>query len=127
MLASANSGSWKPATLKLTVLIPTIVITSGLIILLGVLLWKTRRDGGILFAENIDDLPTVYSFMYLYLPTLFAVMYSTLWSWIDLDVKRLEPFFQLSRSCGAAAADSVLLQYPVEFLAAVPIRAARRK
>jgi len=110
----------------LTVLIPTILITSGLIILLGVLLWKTRRDGGILFAENIDDLPTVYSFMYLYLPTIFAVMYSTLWSWIDLDVKRLEPFFQLSKSCGAAAADSVL-PYPVEFLAAVPIRAARRK
>ena len=108
-------------------LIPTILITSVLITLLGLLLWKTRQDGGILFAENIDDLPTVYSFMYLYLPTLLAVMYSTLWSWVDLDVKRLEPFFQLSKDCGAAAVDSVLLHYPVDFLAAVPIRAARRK
>lgn len=108
-------------------LIPTILFTSGIIILLGLLLWKTRQNGGILFADNIDDLPTGYSFMYLYLPTLLAVMYSTLWSWIDLDVKRLEPFFQLSKSSGAAAADSLLLHYPVDFLAAVPIRAAKRK
>ena len=124
---SANSQFWKPPTLRFPVLVPTISITGAIIILLGLLLWKSQQDGGVLFAANINDLSTICSFMYLYLPTLIAVMYSMLWSWIDLDVKRLEPFFQLSNSRGAAAADSVLLHYPVDFLAAVPIRAAGRK
>jgi hypothetical protein len=49
------------------------------------------------------------------------------WSWIDLDTKRLEPWFNLSNADGALASDSLLLQYPFEFLAFVPITAARRK
>ncbi|KAI9874731.1 MAG: hypothetical protein M1830_009346 [Pleopsidium flavum] len=92
---SAKGLPWKPASLKPIVLVPTILITIAIVIILGLLLWKTRRDGGILFAQKIDDLPAGYSFAYLYLPTIVAVMYSILWSWIDLDVKRLEPFFQL--------------------------------
>lgn len=123
----AKCRSWKPASLKPIILIPTIVVTIGIVVLLGVLLWQTRRDGGILFSQNIDDLPAVSSFAYLYFPTIVAVMYSTLWSWIDLDVKRLEPFLQLSKGVDVAASDSVLLHYPVDFLAAVPIRAAKRK
>ncbi|KAL8801402.1 MAG: hypothetical protein Q9182_004466 [Xanthomendoza sp. 2 TL-2023] len=67
------------------------------------------------------------SFGYLYLPTIIAILYSILWSWIDLDTKRLEPFFQLSRPGGANAADSILLHYPFDFVAYAPIRALRRR
>ena len=42
-------------------------------------------------------------------------------------MKRLEPYFQLSEPAGASASDSILLHYPFDFLALVPITAARRK
>ena len=48
-------------------------------------------------------------------------------SWVDLDAKRLEPWFQLSSNNGATAEDSLLLQYPFEFLPFIPITAFRRK
>ncbi|KAI9779104.1 MAG: hypothetical protein M1835_004766 [Candelina submexicana] len=50
-----------------------------------------------------------------------------LWSWIDLDAKRLEPYFQLSKPEGASASDSILLHYPFDFIAFVPLKAARRR
>ncbi|RFU35191.1 hypothetical protein B7463_g1109, partial [Scytalidium lignicola] len=49
------------------------------------------------------------------------------WSWVDLDVKRLEPWFQLSKQEGASSTDSLLLQYPFDFLPFIPITAFRRK
>jgi hypothetical protein len=48
-------------------------------------------------------------------------------SWVDLDAKRLEPWFQLSKDTGADAKDSMLLQYPFDFLPFIPITALRRK
>jgi hypothetical protein len=46
---------------------------------------------------------------------------------VDLDAKRLEPWFQLSKPEGAVAEDSLLLHYPFEFLAFVPISALRKR
>lgn len=48
-------------------------------------------------------------------------------SWVDLDVKRLEPWFQLSNEGGATAEQSLLLQYPFDFLPFIPFTAFRRK
>ena len=80
-----------------------------------------------MFAKDGASLDPGQEFTYLYLPTIIAVIGSMIWSWIDLDVKRLESFFQLSKPDGASGSDSVLLSYPVDFLAFVPITAARRR
>ena len=98
-----------------------------LLVLLEVLSRKNNRDGGIMFAQDGESLGPGQQFTYLYLPTIIAVCGSMIWSWIDLDVKRLESFFQLSKPGGASGSDSVLLSYPVDFLALVPITAARRR
>lgn len=63
--------------------------------------------------------------MYLYFPTVIAVIFSMYWAWIDLDTKRMEPYYQLSKDEGALGKDSLLLQYPFDFLPLVPIKAAR--
>ena len=98
-----------------------------LLVLLEVLSRKNNRDGGIMFAQDGESLGPGQQFTYLYLPTIIAVCGSMIWSWIDLDVKSLESFFQLSKPGGASGSDSVLLSYPVDFLALVPITAARRR
>jgi hypothetical protein len=64
---------------------------------------------------------------YLYVPNIVAVLYSLIWSWVDLDVKRMQPWFELSKSEGATAENSLFLDYPYDFIATVPIKAARRR
>ena len=58
---------------------------------------------------------------------MVIVLYGIGWAAVDLDVKRLEPYFQLSKPGGASASDSILLHYPFDFLALVSITAAKRK
>ena len=54
-------------------------------------------------------------------------MLSMLWSWVDLDAKRLEPYFQMSKVGGASAANSTSLHYPFDYVALAPIQALRRR
>ncbi|KAI9880048.1 MAG: hypothetical protein M1830_005780 [Pleopsidium flavum] len=119
--------SWKPMTLRAPILGSVVAVSILLIVTLELLSSKSRQDGGVIFAGRMDDISAGQSFAYLYLPTIIAVAYSMLWSWVDLDAKRLEPYFQLSKPEGALAKSSLLLQYPVDFLALVPLKAARRR
>ena len=66
------------------------------------------------------------AFCYRYLPQMIAVALGVGWGAVDLDVKRLEPYFQLSKPEGASARNSIFLHYPFDFIAFVPINAARR-
>ncbi|CAK4033135.1 Hypothetical predicted protein [Lecanosticta acicola] len=119
--------SWRPITLRAPFLGSLILATAGLVFVVQWLLVVSQRDQGIIFAEDINDLPLSRSFSYLYLPTVVSVIYSFLWTWVDLDVKRLEPYFQLSKHKAAAGADSILLSYPLEFLVTIPLNAFKRK
>lgn len=80
-----------------------------------------------MLAPDLEKLPLSTTFAYLYLPTTVAVLYSMLWSWVDLDAKRLEPYFQLSKQEGASAENSLLLHYPFDFVALVPLKAFKRR
>ncbi|KAH6694947.1 hypothetical protein BKA61DRAFT_531721 [Leptodontidium sp. MPI-SDFR-AT-0119] len=95
--------------------------------LLSTISLKPENGGGLAFAADTDSLSGGTTFGYLYLPTILAVCYSMIWSWVDLDVKRLEPWFQLSKDRGATAEESLLLQYPFDFLPFIPFTAFKRK
>ena len=102
-------------------------ITVILIATLEYLSQKSARAGGIVLANIHGGFSALQSFSLLYLPTILSVCFSIAWSWIDLDAKRLEPFFQLSKAEGALAEQSILLQYPIEYLPLIPIKAARSR
>lgn len=121
------SKPWRSVTLRFRFLAAVILIAGGLICAVQILLVRSQRDGGIIFSSDVNGLPLSQSFGYLYLPTLIAVLYSLTWSWVDLDVKRLEPYFQLSQENGASAANSLLLFYPFDFIASVPLTTIRRR
>lgn len=120
-------STWKPNAFRLLPLAVIVFASWALIIALQVLLTKSQKEGGIIIAETIDDIPLSKSFLYLYLPTIVALIFSVFWSWIDLQVKRLEPYYQLSKPDGAWGKDSLLLSYPFDFLPFVPLSAFRRK
>jgi hypothetical protein len=75
----------------------------------------------------VETIPLSDKFLYLYLPTIIAVLFGIFFSWIDLQVKRLEPYYQLSRELGASGKHSLLLHYPFDFIPFVPITAARNR
>jgi hypothetical protein len=127
LFSSTTRRHWKPLTQKAYFLLPTILASGALIAVLKVYLDRSDRDSGILSAPKISDLPLRQTFCYLYLPTIISLILSFIWTWIDLDIKRLEPFVQLSRSGGALGRDSVLLHYPFDFVAFVPFAAVRRR
>ena len=117
---------WKPTTLKAPFLVTLIAFCSVVIGILEWLSWKSERDGFVAFTSSDNFAPST-TFIFLYLPTIIAVSFSMIWSWVDLDVKRLEPFYQLSKDNGAMAQKSILLQYPVDFIAFVPFKAAKHR
>jgi hypothetical protein len=98
-----------------------------LIAILQVFLTRSQQDGGILFAARISGLPLSQRFLYLYFPTVIAVLFSIYWAWIDLETKRMEPYYQLSKKDGALGKDSLLLAYPFDFIPLVPIKAAKER
>lgn len=70
---------------------------------------------------------TLVTFCTQYAPTIVAVLYSLTFTWIDLDIRRIQPWLELSRSEGAPAESTLLLDYPFEFLAFIPLKAWKKK
>ncbi|KAF1928282.1 uncharacterized protein M421DRAFT_5341 [Didymella exigua CBS 183.55] len=119
--------AWKPPALRSPILIATILLCWALIAVLQVFLSRSQRDGGVIFAARLSALPLHQQFLYLYLPTILAVLFSIYWAWIDLETKRMEPYYQLSKEKGALGKDSLLLAYPFDFIPLVPIKAAKER
>ena len=118
---------WKPITLRRPFLLAVALITLGIFALVQVLIIYDERHNGILFAPKISELGAGYIFLYRYFPTIISVSYGLIWHWIDIDARRIEPYRQLSKPGGASGSNSLLLHYPTDLLAFVPLKALRRK
>jgi hypothetical protein len=101
------------------------LICWALIAVLQLLLHRSQQDNGIMFSPKMSNLPTEQTFLYLYLPTVLATLFSIYWAWIDVQTKQIEPYHQLSKANGALGKDSLLLEYPYEFAPLVPIKACK--
>lgn len=109
-------------------ILAAIVVLSALIAATIELLAQiSMAQGGMALSPSVDGIPKYAMWSYLYGPTVIAVIYSLIWNWADLDVKRMQPWFELSRPEGAMAANSLFLEYPFDFIGFVPFKAAKRK
>lgn len=119
---------WKPITLRFPFLALLFLVTLAIIAALEYLHYVSREydASGVYFGTSIDYISATATFLYLYLPTLIAVLYAMI-TWVDLDVRRLEPWFRISRPDGPSAKESILLHYPFDFGPYVPLKSARRK
>ncbi|KAK3327713.1 hypothetical protein B0T19DRAFT_171893 [Cercophora scortea] len=113
--------------MRAPVLVFVIVSTLAIGAIIEFLAQRSSRNGGLALSATVDEIPALVSFAYLYVPTIIAVVYSLIWTWVDLDIRRMQPWLELSRPEGAIADSSLLLDYPFEFLAFIPFSAWRRK
>ncbi|KAK1688027.1 hypothetical protein BDP55DRAFT_548602 [Colletotrichum godetiae] len=126
-LETVHKHGWKPLTLSAPVLFSFAFTSFLLAVIIEILAQQSQSKGGLALSKSADDIPAFANFCYLFLPTIVAVIYSLLWSWIDLDVKRMQPWLEMSRPKGATAEKSMFLDYPYDFIAFVPIKAAKRR
>ena len=117
---------WKPFTLRRSTIMASLLITVALIVLIEYINKISIEEKALFFAERAEDFPVGVVFCYRYLPQMIVVVLGVGWAAVDLDVKRLEPYFQLSKPEGASASNSIFLHYPFDFIAFAPINAARK-
>ncbi|KAL3594684.1 hypothetical protein FPOAC2_09001 [Fusarium poae] len=123
----ARTKGWKPLSLSTPILLAVIALTILLAIAVETLAQRSASQGGLALSPSLEDIPEYAKFGYLYVPTIIAVLYSMIWSWIDLDVKRMQPWFEMSKRDGATAENSLFLDYQYDFVALVPFKAAKQK
>ncbi|UKZ72587.1 hypothetical protein TrVFT333_000219 [Trichoderma virens FT-333] len=118
---------WKPLSMTAPILVLLTILTLLIAGAIEVLAQLSNSRGGLALSRTQDDIPQYAMISYLYAPNIIAVLYSLVWSWVDLDVKRMQPWFELSKPEGATAENSMFLDYPYDFIATVPVKAARRR
>lgn len=128
--------NWKPFSMR-TWFIAFLLLISLLMICAAEALYQLsnrgmlQKDGaqGILWFKTVDDLDLVQFAMWKYMPTVVAVIYGILWKITDTEVKRTEPYYQLSRGKGrgALAASTLNIEYQTFWSLLVPVEAIRHK
>ncbi|KAF2267961.1 hypothetical protein CC78DRAFT_33059 [Lojkania enalia] len=88
---------------------------------------SAENDGGLVNFKRPGDLSLIAYFTWKYSPVLLFVIYGILWQISDFEVKRLEPYYQLSKKSGATAAESLNMDYLTFLSWLVPLRALRHK
>ncbi|KAI1291416.1 hypothetical protein F5Y03DRAFT_376764 [Xylaria venustula] len=123
----AASRLWAPWTLRGPTLYALLFVSLLLAASIELLAQKGAKEGGLSLSESVDSIPQASLLASIYLPTFIALLYGLLWSWVDLDTKRIQPWLELSQPGGSVAQNSLFLDYPSDFIAFVPFRAARRR
>jgi len=90
---------------------------------------KAREDppSGLTDFTRADDLSLAEFFTWKYAPIMAFVFYGILWQMSDFEVKRLEPYYQLSCKTGATAGESLNMDYLTFMSWLVPLRALRHR
>ncbi|KAF1959497.1 hypothetical protein CC80DRAFT_489628 [Byssothecium circinans] len=125
---------WRPFSMGwpwLTFLVSVALLLAGLQEFLCQLSMRRAKDdperGGLIQFKKAGELSVLAYFTWKYAPVLFLVIYGVLWQITDFEVKRLEPFYQLSKEKGATAAESLNMDYLTFTSWLVPLRALRHK
>jgi hypothetical protein len=125
--------AWRPFSMGWPWLSGLVTIALSLAIIQEVLCQLSMRrikpddTGGLITFEKAAELTVLEYFTWKYAPILFFVIYGILWQITDFEVKRLEPYYQLSKQTGATAAESLNMDYLTFMSWLVPLRALRHK
>ncbi|KAF7183669.1 hypothetical protein CNMCM7691_004019 [Aspergillus felis] len=116
---------WRPLALRPTYLSILGLLMLTMLAVLEALRRYTDRYGGLVFYQDTSNLSSAADFAYNYVPVIAALILVTLWSFIDFDVLRLEPYFQLSRPEGTPAT-TLFINYNFGQSFLTPLTSAKR-
>lgn len=123
--------NWKPFSMRPLYILTLALIAFGLAGFQEYLCQKSLQKQsenpktGLLAFDSVEEVSVWWFFVWKYLPTMITISYSVLFSIMDFDIRRLEPYHQLSKPQGARAAASLNLDHLTMFQYFVPFNAAR--
>ncbi|KAL1969634.1 hypothetical protein VTN77DRAFT_8187 [Rasamsonia byssochlamydoides] len=127
--ADPEKPNWKPFSMRSPYITMLIVISLVLAAVQEYLFQRSRsleaQGDGLIRYNKVSDIPAGEFFCWKYLPTMVMVCFGVLWQVMEYDVKRLEPYYQLSQPTGNTAAKSINLDYVTLWAYFVPIKAIR--
>ncbi|KAI0134729.1 hypothetical protein BJ170DRAFT_591688 [Xylariales sp. AK1849] len=118
--------NWRPFSMRWPYLLSLITLSLGLAVGQELLYRQSTKAPLMKFHSPAEIKPFDY-FALKFLPTIVTVTFGVLWSITDVEVKRLEAFYQMSKEGGALAAESINVDYTTLFIFMRPIRAFQRK
>lgn len=118
--------NWKPFPMRWPYLTFLILLSIGLAIAQE-MLYQKSTGAPLLKFEGAAGIDPLYYFVIRFVPTIITVTFGVLWQNTDVEVKRLEAFYQLSKKGGALAAESINIDYITQFSFMIPFRALHRK
>ncbi|KAH6858971.1 hypothetical protein BKA58DRAFT_414634 [Alternaria rosae] len=126
--------AWRPLTMSSWWILMLVILALALAGVQEYLCQISLRDvkkhpdkGGLMRFEKVGDLTVTQYFTWQYAPIIISVCYGVLWQMSDFEVKRLEPFYQLSKKTGATAGESLNMDYLTFLSFLVPLRALRHR
>lgn len=117
---------WKPFSMRWPYLV-SMILLSILLAVFTELLYRHSAKHGLITFVRPTDIAGIEYFSIKFLPTIMAVLYGVLWQMTEFEVKRLEPFYQLSKEQGATAAESLNVDYITSVIFLRPLRSLQRQ
>lgn len=129
--ADPEKPNWRPFSMTPPYLFMLIILSLALAAVQEYLYQRSSslesQGKGLIQFDDVAEIPTPEFFAWKYLPTMVMVTYGVLWQVTEYNVKRLEPYFQLSQPKGNIASKSLNLDYTTLFSYFVPYKAVRNR
>ncbi|CRG92554.1 hypothetical protein PISL3812_09616 [Talaromyces islandicus] len=121
--------NWQPFSMKIPYILMLIIVSLVLAAVQEYLYQQSKfleaRGQGLIEYNRVVDIPVAEFFAWKYLPTMVMVIFGVLWQLMEYNVKRLEPYYQLSQPTGNTAAKSLNLDYVSMVPYLVPFKAIK--
>ena len=101
---------WRPPTMmnRYVILLVCIALVFGAVTeYLTQLSLQRAPDDGLLVFRDPREVSDLDWFAWKYMPTMVILLYGIMWQATDFEVRRLEPYYQLSKPGGATAEESL--------------------
>ncbi len=115
--------NWRPVSMGWPYITGLVVVAIALAAGTEVLFRVSTKPDGLIKFKRPQEVSVWDYFCWKYLPTIVAVSYGVLWQIVDFEVKRLEPYYQLSKPTGALAAESLNMDYLTFWAYLTPFKA----
>jgi hypothetical protein len=123
--------NWKPFSMRSPYIVMLVSVSLLLAAIQEYLFQRSHRlqaeGSGLIRYNKVSDIPAGAFFCWKYLPTMVTVCFGVLWQIMEYDIKRLEPYYQLSQATGNIAAKTINLDYVTLGAYFVPFKAIRNR
>ncbi|KAL9060169.1 MAG: hypothetical protein Q9162_000783 [Coniocarpon cinnabarinum] len=122
--------NWRPLPMRPWYLL---LLMSICVTLIGIFEHLVHRSGppdtgqGLIRFKDPADVSNGLWFMYKYFGEIVLVSYGVMFQATDFEVRRLEPYYQMSRPTGSKAAESLNMDYLTFWSYLIPFKAVKHR